>query len=112
VEIPHTLGWKLIDGTGLEEFKPHLQEIKEKARRIGYPLFIRTDLASEKHLFDQACLVLGEEDLLRAIVNTIEFNLTCDPIGLPYQAIVIREYIDMAEGYQSYHPPQYPNARE
>jgi hypothetical protein len=61
VEIPHTLGWKLIDGKGLEEFRPYLEKIKEKARRIGYPIFIRTDQASGKHLFDQACLVLREE---------------------------------------------------
>jgi len=102
VEIPHKLGWKLITGKGLEEFRPFLEEIKEKARRIGYPVFIRTDQASGKHLFDQACLVLREEDLLRSIVTTIEFNLTCDPLGLPYQAIVVREFLELYWGFKAF----------
>ena len=75
--------------------KECLDEIKVIAERIGYPLFLRTDLASAKHGWKNTCYVPCEEELADHIFNVIEFNLIADIRGLPYRALVLREYIEM-----------------
>jgi len=105
VEIPPKLGWRLVvEGKkALDDFNPYLEKIKEKAEEIGYPVFIRTDQASAKHSYENACLVLREEDLLRAIRNTLEFNINADLLGLPFKAIVIREFLELYWGFKAFH---------
>jgi len=114
VYIPHELGWRIVEEASIDaftEFKPYLEEIKKKAEKIGYPVFIRTDQASGKHFFEETCLALGEGDLYRCVRKTIEFNLMADILGLPYRAIVIREYLELYWGFKAF-PGNLPIAKE
>jgi len=78
-------------------------KIKETAEKIGYPLFIRTDLASGKHGWEETCFVPSENELYRHISNVLEFNYCADVIGLPCQALVFREYIPMKCLFTAFH---------
>ena len=76
-----------------------LEDNKEKilkiAKRIGFPLFLRTDQASGKHGWKKTCYVEKEENLIRNAFEVIEFNLTADVFcSLPFKALVFREFIE------------------
>ncbi len=75
--------------------EPQWNEILEKARKIGFPLFMRTDEFSAKHNWKNTCYVEKEEDLREHIHNLFEDSFCVDILGLPLRAIVFREFIPM-----------------
>lgn len=83
IDPPHTAAEK------------YYQAIKETARKIGYPLFLRTDLVSGKHDWKNSCYVEREEDLISHVFSVIEFNETADILGLDWKALVFREFIEL-----------------
>ena len=72
-----------------------MDTVRKIAGEIGYPLFVRTDQASGKHGWKRTCFVEKEEDLKSHIFEVISENLMADIMGLPYRALVFREYIQM-----------------
>lgn len=73
------------------------------AEAIGYPLFLRTDLASYKHGWDRGPFVKSPRELKQHIYETLEHN---EEISHPERpiipvAIVIREYIPMFSLFKS-----------
>lgn len=78
---------------------PVIWDEKEVERAIekvgGYPIFIRTDQASNKHSMARASWVRNEEELNQHISEVIFFNETCSLLGLPYTCLVIREWLDL-----------------
>ena len=77
-------------------------DLLTKAKEIGYPLFLRTDMASGKHSWERSCYVEREEDLFKHIWEVVEFNFTADIFGLHCEALVFREYIPMASGFTAF----------
>ena len=73
------------------------ETVKSLARGIGYPLFLRSDLASAKHGWENTCYVESEEELLSHIFSVLEFNVIAGIVGggLPYNALVFREFIPL-----------------
>jgi len=69
--------------------------IKKTAKQLGYPLFIRTDLASGKHSWEKSCYVPNPKVLLDHMLEVISFNECADLVGLLWQAIVLREFIEL-----------------
>ena len=67
-----------------------------------YPIFIRTDQSSAKHSWVNSCFIESEDRLRNNLYRILEFNLTCDMMGLPATAFVIREYIPMAEVFKAF----------
>lgn len=73
-----------------------LKKILDKARLIGYPLFMKTGTTSAKKWWKATCYVEKEEYLKRNITNLIELSLAEDITErLPIDALVFREYILM-----------------
>ncbi len=85
-----------------EKFKLDMNKIKKVANKIGYPLFIRTDLASGKHSWKESCYVKKEKDLERHIMEVIEFNLCADIMGLNFKALYFREFIPMDSRFKAF----------
>lgn len=82
-----SVAWKMLEDNG--------KEILKVAKRIGFPLFLRTDQASGKHGWKKTCYVEKEENLIRNAFGVIEFNLTADVFAsLPFKALVFREFIE------------------
>jgi hypothetical protein len=80
-----------------------MNAVKEVANRIGYPLFLRTDLASGKFFWKMSCFVEKEEDLQSHIFEVISFNQCAGVVGLPFEALVFREYIQMKNLFTAFY---------
>jgi len=78
------------------------EEIVKAADIYGYPVFVRTDQASGKHDWEKTCFVPSKEKLFSHIYNILEFNECADIFGLPYEAIVIREYIPLESSFKAF----------
>jgi len=78
-------------------------EILDKARKIGFPLFMRTDEFSGKHSWKDTCYVEKESDLKTHITRLFDESFSADFLGLPLRAIVFREYIPMANMFTAFH---------
>lgn len=77
-------------------------KIKTAANVIGYPLFLRTDQASAKHDFKDAALVKCEEDLMSHIYKTIEHNVNAGIMGLNWNALVFRKFMDVHAPFNAF----------
>lgn len=88
------------DFSGIEK---HWDEILEAARKIGFPLFIRTDETSNKHDWKRSCYVTNEDNLKNHIANLVEFSFMADITGLPINAIVFRKYILMKNLFTAFY---------
>lgn len=73
------------------------------AQRFKLPVFIRTDLASAKHSWQKSCFYNGTNPLWEHISEIVTFNLCADVRGLPYKALVIREFIPMDSRFTAFH---------
>ena len=78
-----------------KSLEPQWIEILEGARKIRFPLFMRTDEFSGKHNWKNTCYVEKEEDLKQHIINLFEDSFLADMLGLPLRAIVFRKFIPM-----------------
>lgn len=78
------------------------------ADSIEYPLFMRTDLASAKHNFNQTCFVCAQNELKYQIPNLIDENFMHD---LLFTSLVFREYIELDTKFTAFWG-ELPIARE
>ena len=72
-----------------------VEKVELRCDKLGYPCFIRTDLASGKHQWKDSCYVEDKDDLQKHIFEVVCFNLMADIMGLPFEALVVREFIPM-----------------
>lgn len=81
-----------------------VNKIKIIGDKLGYPLFIRTDLASNKFEWDRSCFVSSTTDIARNIGVIVEFNLSVDVMQeLNFRVLVVREYIPMDSKYTAFY---------
>ena len=67
-----------------------------RASIIGYPLFLRTDMTSNKHSWGKTCYVKKESEIVPHLKKLMTFSQMADMItGIPFCAVVLREYISM-----------------
>lgn len=90
----------MLDGNPLPDYLKDF--ILLGGRNIGYPLFLRTDLASGKHSWKDTCYVPSEDVLFRHVYGVVEENDMAGIIGLNYQAIVLREFIPLEHHFTSF----------
>lgn len=72
------------------------------ANNMGYPLFIRTDQASNKHDFKRSALVESQDELIDRIVNTIEYNDCAGMVGLNWSAIIFRKFLSLTSSFKAF----------
>ncbi len=70
--------------------------------KFQLPVFIRTDLASAKHFWKNACYCDGPDRLKERLAETCMFNHCADMMGLLFTAIIVREYIEMDSKYLAF----------
>lgn len=77
------------------------------------PVFIRTDLASGKHDWENSCFYDGSKALWENLIHIAEFNHIADIMGLRFAAIIVREYISMDSKFTAFwgHMPVNPERR-
>lgn len=74
-----------------------VEKIRKAAKdnEISYPFFLRTDLASGKHNWENSCFVQSPEKLPDNVLGVLIHNLLAGVFGLPFRVFVIREYIEL-----------------
>lgn len=70
--------------------------------KFNLPVFIRTDLSSAKHYWKKTCYYDGSGGLRQHLFELCEFNHCADMLGLLFEAIVVREYIQMDSKYTAF----------
>lgn len=78
----------MVPGTLIKRVESMINE------KFSLPVFIRTDHTSDKHGWEKSCFYNGN-DLPMHLYNIIDSTINADMIGLPLEAIAVREYIPM-----------------
>lgn len=84
---------------------PELVEQFQKAIKIvgGYPVFMRTDQASDKHSWSDTCYVESAKNLTRNILMLIEFHEMVDMAGeMNYEALIFRELLELETSFTAF----------
>lgn len=97
---PRSIVIPITDDEFKQTFEGMPKELTQKVQDIidihfELPVFIRTDLASGKHSWEDSCFYDGSQSLGRNLYGVAEFNHIADIMGLAFTAIIIREYIPM-----------------
>ena len=101
VPLSNKDGRSFLDGGSLPS--SFVLTLREYAKLIGYPLFLRTDQASNKHGWKDASYVPSEKELLSHLGQVLEFNEIAHIMGLPYEAVILREYIPLQSSFEAFH---------
>ena len=67
-----------------------LDDLRAACERIGFPVFLRTDLSSAKHTGKRAWLVENQDGLIQSVFATFEDN-ELKWLGGATQAFLLRE---------------------
>jgi len=97
----------LFESTYEDDPKPIKKDLEkaiiEKAREIGYPLFLRSDQSSCKHEWSETCYVKKEADLLQHVRNLIVFHREADMFGgISLAALVFRKFLKLNSGFKAF----------
>jgi hypothetical protein len=80
-----------------------VKRVKPLCDKMGYPCFLRTDLASGKHDWKKSCFVDKPDELWSHIFEVVSFNLMADIVGLDFKALVVREFILMDSKFTAFY---------
>lgn len=97
-----------LEGQKYEDGFP-LDNLRQACERIGFPVFLRSDLSSAKHSGHKAWKVENQDDLLGSICRTFEDN-ELKWIAGETQAFLIREYLPLKHSFTTFNG--LPIARE
>lgn len=95
--------WKDQDDEAFPEYDQFIEAIKMAAERIGYPVFIRSDLASAKHMGPVGYKAEEPEDIPSVLGYTIEKNET--KLWLSPETpehIMVREWVDIDAAFEAF----------
>jgi hypothetical protein len=75
---------------------------QEAAKRLGFPVFMRTDLCSGKHDWEKSCFVKDEFALVANFDRVVEHNRRWQMLGIYPQAMVLREFLDLETAFTAF----------
>jgi len=78
------------------------KKVKLVCDKMGYPCFLRTDLASGKHSWKKSCFIDGKTEVWEHIYEVATFNLCAGILGLEFVAFVVRDYIPMDSRFTAF----------
>ncbi len=86
--------WAMFDGIAPDGVaNPFFAEIDEAAKQFGYPCFLRTDMTSGKHFWEDTCLLMSIDDIPNHVFRIAEFSEMADVFGLDWTTWVVRELL-------------------
>jgi len=101
VKVPYDKLVSIIDGKMLPD--NYLHQIAKIASKIGYPLFLRTDMGSAKHYWNHTCFVSEPKLLFTHISSLIDTTLAQGMFGeLDPNALVFREYLHLESTFRAF----------
>ena len=82
--------------------KTLLKNIKPILSKFPFPMFVRSDFSSAKHSWEDSCFVINRKKLEGNIYTIIIENMCADLLGLPFEALVFREYVPLEAGFKAF----------
>jgi len=92
--------WPICDGQEPRADFP-IEKLKQTAALMGYPLFVRTDLASAKHDGPKSYRANSEADLLRCLGRTFEDNACKDIVDFT-RCWMLREFLTIGHSFTAF----------
>ena len=81
-----------------------IDELHATAAKVGYPLFLRTDLQSGKHGWIRTCFVKDDVHLLDNLFGVAEENdLGACSFGPDYEAFVFRKFLELETAFIAFY---------
>jgi hypothetical protein len=99
LEIPFEDFLEFLNGK-LNLCQKYDSEIDKLTEKIAYPLFMRTDLASEKHDWENTCYIRNKIDIIKNCYLLIDSNFMSD---LAPSALIFREYIPLVSSFTAFY---------
>lgn len=88
-----------FDGEPSERAKAVAEEVKAAALKIGYPVFLRTDLSSEKHSWRNTCYVSKPDEMQDHIGYIMDSSLSKD---LFTSGFAVREFLKLESTFSAF----------
>lgn len=110
LEIPKPKTWivkisreELLDFIGnVDVLASYLVAMRSLIKEAGSPFFIRTDHLSGKHNWKDTCFVESIDKLIPNLRRLVLESESAQGMGMPINAIVIREYIEMDSRFKAF----------
>lgn len=107
INLPKTRFLELKDLDGNSGYKGcprdwSKSKIEDIAEELGLPLFMRTDMASNKHYMDSSSFINDLNTINDHIINLLLFNDMAGLLGLPYKTLVFREWLDLDYKFKAF----------
>jgi len=101
--IEETTWYKMLDGNRNSEIDLLINRIQKACKKIGYPVFLRTDHFSGKHDWKNTCYIEKKEDIGKHLWNLVEANFVAGMFGeLPISSFYVREYVQMNNLFKAF----------
>ena len=94
--------WPWVDGEESKSANAFIDDLRQRLRERGYPVFLRTGHTSAKHSWKDSCYVENEDRLGRCVWGLIEFSLMQMP-SLPLNTWVIRGFLDLDVHFNAFY---------
>lgn len=91
---------KIFDGEDDPVFDQYVKKLKIKARKIGYPLFMRADETSNKHEWNRSCYVISEDQIASHLLNILEMIEMQFTLG--FRGVALREFLDLDSRFTAF----------
>jgi hypothetical protein len=111
VPVPKTEFVDLFPEVNKQNGLSHTFEIEDVLHAINdlatdksnkYPIFVRTDQASNKHNMCGASKISDYRQITKHINEVLFYNENVTLLGLPYKNLVIREWIDIKHEFKAF----------
>lgn len=91
--------YPVLDGEPMGDFPT--EALHDACKRIGFPVFLRTDLASAKHGGPSAFRVDSPDRLMQCVFETFEDNCLKDLAGATH-AFMVRQYVAIQHTFTAF----------
>lgn len=79
-----------------------LGAVGKAVERIGVPCFLRTDSTSGKHEYERTCYCESISSIPARVNGLVEYGELVDIMGLPLNAIVVRQLLPVAAPFKAF----------
>lgn len=77
-------------------------KIRDFCIMMGFPVFMKTDLAAAKHDWDKSCFVRNAEEIITHLDVLMDTDEIWEPLGATSKAIVIREFLELETSFTAF----------
>lgn len=100
VPFKGTLDFCIFDGKKSKSYSAFISQLEKEAEKIGYPLFMRSDEASNKFEWSNSCYVESKEKLYGNLLNILEMIEMS--MGLGFRGVALREFLTLESTFTSH----------